>query len=268
MSQSIQIHQIAYNESTRQQVVQCGFHVLDNMSNERPDWYEYWPIRRYLLTHTLESDTWYGFFSPKFTEKTGLDEPKVRGLISNFCATGTPDVILFCPQPDMGAFFLNVFEQAEFFDPGFNDAATRILSAHGMQVSLSQLVMDSQQIVFSNYFVARSDFWKEWFDLSESIFAIAEDPGHELQPLLCHRTTYSGEAQRKTFLIERLASLLLTVQPRWKTAAANPFNFAWSTSRLREFPHKAYISDALKMAFRETGYSQYMDAFSKLRQEV
>src|SRR5450631_3293085 len=26
-----------------------GFEVLDNSSNERPDWYEYWPIRRFLL---------------------------------------------------------------------------------------------------------------------------------------------------------------------------------------------------------------------------
>lgn len=268
MSQSIKIHQIAYSEATRQQVLEGGFQVLDNMSNERPDWYEYWPIRNYLLAHQLEPDTWYGFFSPKFTLKTGLDASRVGKIISDFCATGSPDVILFSPQPDMGAFFLNVFEQAEFFDAGFIEAASRIFAAVGIGAPLSQLVMDSRQIVFSNYFVARREFWETWFKVTEAMFAIAENPAHELRPLLCQNTTYSANAQRKTFLIERVASLLLTVQPRWKTAAANPFNFAWSTSRLREFPQKAYISDALKMAFRDTGFPQYIDAFNQVRQEV
>ena len=242
--------------------------VLDNMSNERPDWYEYWPIRKYLLAHSLEPDTWYGFFSPKFTLKTGLNAPKAEKIISDFCEAKSPDVILFSPQPDMGAFFLNVFEQAEFFDPGFIDAAARIFAAVGIEAPLAQLVMDSRQIVFSNYFVAKPAFWETWFGVTEAIFAIAENPAHELSHLLSHQTTYSGNAQRKTFLIERLASLLLTLQPRWKTAAANPFNFAWSTSRLREFPQKAYMSDALKMAYRETGFPQYLDAFSRIRQEI
>lgn len=249
-------------------VLEGGFEVLDNMSNERPDWYEYWPIRRYLSTNPLEPDTWYGFFSPKFNQKTGLTASKVRKIISEFCANGAPDVILFSPQPDMGAFFLNVFEQAEFFDPGFIDAAARIFSSVGIQAPLAQLVMDSRQIVFSNYFVAKRAFWETWFGITEAVFDIAENPMHELSHLLCYETTYSSNAQRKTFLIERLASLLLTVQPRWKTAAANPFNFAWSTSRLREFPQKAYMSDALKVAYRETGFPQYFEAFSRLRQEI
>lgn len=268
MSESIKIHQIAYNEATHEQVRLGGFQVLDNTSNERPDWYEYWPIRRYLLTHALAPDTWYGFFSPKFTAKTGLDAFNVRNTILAFCAESAPDVILFSPQPDMGAFFLNVFEQAEFFDPGFIEAATRVLRAVGIEVPLAELVMDSQRIVFSNYFVAKRDFWQKWFSLTEAIFAISENPEHELSPLLCFKTTYSTGAQRKTFLLERIASLLLALQPHWKTAAANPFNFAWSISSLREFPHKAYISDALKIAYRETGYPQYMQAFSQMRQEM
>jgi hypothetical protein len=24
-----------------------GYRMLDNLANERPDWYEYWPIRRF-----------------------------------------------------------------------------------------------------------------------------------------------------------------------------------------------------------------------------
>src|SRR5450631_89982 len=31
-----------------------GFSVLDNCANPRPDWFEYWPIRNFLLTERLE----------------------------------------------------------------------------------------------------------------------------------------------------------------------------------------------------------------------
>ena len=42
-----EIYQIFYNEST-QKSNDPGFLPLDNLSNERPDWSEYWPIRRFL----------------------------------------------------------------------------------------------------------------------------------------------------------------------------------------------------------------------------
>ena len=41
--------------------------VLDNLRNERPDWREYWPIRRFLLEGTPDPDAFYGFFSPRFS---------------------------------------------------------------------------------------------------------------------------------------------------------------------------------------------------------
>ena len=42
------IHQIYYSEQTRAEL-DPGFLPLDNSANERPDWREYWPIRRFLL---------------------------------------------------------------------------------------------------------------------------------------------------------------------------------------------------------------------------
>ena len=40
------IYQIAYDDKTLSSNDQ-GFSLLNNLSNNRPDWYEYWPIRNY-----------------------------------------------------------------------------------------------------------------------------------------------------------------------------------------------------------------------------
>ena len=70
------IFQIYYNETTKNSNDK-GFIQLDNSSNNRKDWSEYWPIRNYLLNNNLEDDIYYGFFSPKFYEKTGLSSENV-----------------------------------------------------------------------------------------------------------------------------------------------------------------------------------------------
>ena len=60
-----------------------GFDVLDNSANERPDWYEYWPIRKFLLNETLDENAFYGFLSPKFKLKTNLSAAEVRDFIKD-----------------------------------------------------------------------------------------------------------------------------------------------------------------------------------------
>ena len=60
------------NHYTSRQDLDPGFDVLDNSTNERPDWYEYWPIRKFLLNGPLDEDAFYGFLSPKFRLKTNL----------------------------------------------------------------------------------------------------------------------------------------------------------------------------------------------------
>ena len=44
---AVHIYQIL-NYYTPREALDPGFLVLDNSSNERPDWYEYWPIRKFL----------------------------------------------------------------------------------------------------------------------------------------------------------------------------------------------------------------------------
>lgn len=262
----IHLHQIAYSEATYK-ALEPGYLTLDNRDNPRPDWFEYWPIRLHLMRRSLDEQAFYGFFSPKFGQKTGLSHRQVRDFVAS--AADNADVVLFSPQPDMGAFFLNVFEQGETFDPGLIDAYTLFLDSIGRPAPLRQLVMDSRQVVFSNYFVARPAFWRQWLGLNEALFAACEGPDGPLKQALCHATSYpgpGGAAQRKVFLMERAASLLLTTQPQWRSLAHNPFGMGWSMSRFRDHPTDAVISDALKMAWRDQRFPQYLQAFAGVRQ--
>lgn len=261
---AVYLYQIAYSEETFA-AVEPGYQVLDNRANERPDWYEYWPIRRFLLEQALDERAFYGFFSPKFGKKTQLNHAQVSEFVRQ--ASADHDVVLFSPQPDMAAFFLNVFEQGELFDPGFIAATEGFLRKIGNEVNVRNLVMDSSQIVFSNYFVARPAFWRRWLEIAEQLFALCEGPDSPEKTACTMPTTYPGQAQRKVFMQERLASFVLATEPQWRAKAADPFGFAWSMTRFREYPTQAYISDALKLAYRTQRFPEYLDAYAKTREQ-
>ena len=263
------LYQIAWSDEVMAQI-EPGYGILDNRHDNRHDWREYWPMRKFLLTQRLDEDTYYGFFSPKFAGKTGLSYQDVTDFVT--AAPADTDVFTFSPQPDMGSFFLNVFEQNELFDPGFNAASEAFLAAAGRPVAVGELLMDSRQTVFSNFIIAKPTFWRAWLALNEKLFAICEGAGEDkttaLQQALTRSTEYPDDVQRKVFLMERIASLLLTIEPHWRVKAYNTFQCAWSDTLLREHKLEAVISDALKIAMREQGFGDYKAAFAQIRDRL
>jgi predicted O-linked N-acetylglucosamine transferase (SPINDLY family) len=261
--EKVQLMHIAYSQETFEQV-SPGMLALDNRQNLRPDWQEYWPIRQFLLNTPLQDDTYYGFFSPRLREKTGLDGHAIREFISNL--TNDHEIVTFSPQPDFGACFLNVFEQNDFLDPGFRDVSQAFLSHMGWHVDLNNLIMDSRQIVFSNFFVAKPTFWRQWLAVNEQLFAFCEQgPDLPLRQKLLELTHYKNGVPRKVFLAERMASLMLATQSHWKLRAYDTFKCAWSGLTLSKYPHEVVLSDALKLAAREQGFVEYLQAYSKVR---
>lgn len=264
----VHLYNIAYSEQTLH-ATPPGYRVLDNLDSPRNDWREFWPIRKFLKSAKLDDQAFYGFFSPRFQEKTGLTAALVRGFVREHAAR--TDVFTFSPQPDMGAFFLNIFEQGEVFHPGLMEASQGFLHAAGLDVDIATLVMDSRQVVFSNYLVARPAFWRQWLSLADKLLEICEgdDPAQaELRAMLTRATTYKGAVERKVFVQERIASLILTIHPIWRVKAYNTFACAWSGTPLNQFKHEAVVSDALKIAMRELGFKDYMDAYSAIRDKL
>lgn len=180
------------NHYTPRQDLDPGFGVLDNSTNERPDWYEYWPIRKFLLNETLDEGAFYGFLSPKFKLKTNLSAADVVRFIES--AEAATDVALFSPSIHNSAFYLNVFEHGDAEHPGLLRVAQEFFARLGSAQPLQALVSDSRNTVHSNYFIAKPRFWRAWLKVTEQLFAIAETAGDPLGIQLCTPTQYRGPA--------------------------------------------------------------------------
>jgi len=249
------------NHYTSREELDPGFEVLDNSANVRPDWYEYWPIRNFLVNEPLQEDAFYGFLSPKFKLKTNLDAAAVKKFIAD-CPPAT-DVALFSPSIHLSALYLNVFEHGDAEHPGLMTAARQFFARIGQPATLDRLVTDSRNTVHSNYFIARPRFWRAWLAITEQLFAIAESPDDPVGKLLCAPTEYRGRrsVHMKIFLMERVASWILCTDPGFRAAVHDPFA---ARSRIYKLP-LALICDALKIAYVSQGRAQYKDVFMLLR---
>ena len=257
---AVQIYQIL-NHYTPREELDPGFEVLDNSGNERPDWFEYWPIRKFLLTQPLDENTFYGFLSPKFKLKTSLSSADVREFI--LAAGSAVDVVLLSPSIHNSAYYLNVFEHGEAEHPGLKSVAKALFHRLELFSDLDSLVSDSRNTVHSNYFIAKPRFWRAWLAINEKMYAIAETPGDALGEALCAPTTYRGatHVQMKIFVMERIATWLLTSGSDFTAAVRDPFV---ARSRIYKLP-VAVMCDALKIAYATQGRSQYKDVFLLLR---
>jgi hypothetical protein len=246
------------NHYTPREELDPGFEVLDNSANERPDWYEYWPIRNYLLGGTLDEDAFYGFLSPKFKHKTNLDAGEVYELIRN-SPPGT-DVVLLSPSIHTSAYYLNVFEHGDSEHPGLLHAADEFFRRIGRPTRLDQLITDSRNTVHSNYFIARPRFWRAWLAVTEQIYAFAESAQDPLGSLLRAPTHYRGSlgVQMKIFLMERVATWILCTDAGFQAYARDPFA---ARARIYKLP-LALICDALKIAYATERRGQYKDVFT------
>ena len=256
----LHIYQIL-NHYTSRQDLDPGFDVLDNSANERPDWFEYWPIRKFLLNESLNEDAFYGFLSPRFQKKTNLSAALVRDFIGR--SAGTTDVFLFSPSIHNSAYFLNVFEHGDSEHPGLARIAARLFGRIDPAVKLDELVSDSRNTVHSNYFIAKPRFWRAWLAITELMFAIAESSDDPLGKELRAPTSYRGQenVQMKIFVMERVATWILVRDRSFVARVRDPFA---ARARFYKLP-VAIVCDALKIAYASEGRGQYRDVFFLVR---
>ncbi len=250
------IYQISYSKSVE---LDPGFLVLDNTANERPDWFEYGPIRKFLLTQSLDEGSFYGFLSPKFKLKTNLSSAAAHEFVSR---QGDADVVLLSQSVHLPAYFRNTFRYGDSLHPGLLDVAGRFFTRIGRPTDLESLITTSRNEVYSNFFVAKPRFWREWLSVTEQLFAIAEsaaDPlGEDLRRTTFYRNKY--DAPMKIFIVERIATWILARDSRFVVRVRDPFA---ARSRIYKLPG-AVACDALKLSYLATGSRVYLDVFEFL----
>ncbi|MDR5738290.1 MULTISPECIES: hypothetical protein [unclassified Caballeronia] len=256
------IYQIFCSPDSRN-ALDPGFIPLDN-THGRSDWYEYWPIRRFLLDTPLNDNEFYGFLSPQFGPKSGLDSSRVHDFAQ--AVPDATDVISLSPFFDAGALNRNVFIQGalDFAEswPVYAEAVKWLMP----EVRIEELVMDSTNTIFCNYFLAKPAFWRCWLELAEKLFAEAERNETPLGKSLNSGRPYrSGIVAEKIFVIERLVSLILSTQPQWRVESINPIPLGLLYGRSEDYRRGMIVLDALKMAAL-TRREEYMQTYSTLRE--
>jgi len=260
------VYQIYYNKETEKKIL-SGFIPLNNTKNLRPDWFEFWVILNFLRNNVLDDNAWYGFLSPKFYEKTGFNSDFVFNVIENYGILG--NVALFSPGWDQLAYFLNPFEQGEVWHPGLMAASQDFVNKYQLEVNLNTLVSDSSSSVFSNYIIAKKEFWIQWKKIAEQFFDYVENS-------LEHQAATSyGSLQNqfpmKTFIQERLATVILSnknfkVLSPDQSLSAPIFTRLFSddvmTRRLLQ------TCDLMKAKYREKKDEKYLEMYWKIRGDI
>lgn len=260
------IYQIYYNNETQEKLLP-GFIPLDNTKNLRPDWFEFWVILNFLRNNVLDDDDWYGFLSPKFYEKTGYNSEFVLKSIENYGSL--VNVALFSPAWDQLAYFLNPFEQGEVWHPGLMAASQKFVNKYNSELNLNALVSYSSTSVFSNYIIAKKEFWIKWMNIAEFFFEYVENnPEHGI------KTSYGSlenQFPMKTFIQERLASLILSTNsfkvlspdqsfraPIEKTLFPDDIK----TRRLLQ------VCDLMKAKYCESNDRKYLEMYWSIRSDI
>lgn len=256
------IYQICYNEETKKSR-DIGFLSLDNTENQRPDWREYWPIRNHLLNELLDEDALYGFFSPKFKAKTGLSSDECFRFI--YSQPRDIDVVSFSPFYDLGAFFQNSFFQCLKQHPNSKFAIEGALKILTPFQSIDDIVMHSGNNIFCNFFVAKPRFWRAWLENCELIWNECEKNSNSIaRELNAVAKGHDSPAATKTFVIERIASLMLATNHSWKIRAYNPFELPFSNAGISKERSALIQMDALKIAYSEQKREEHLNLFKNI----
>jgi hypothetical protein len=262
MNKSARVFQISYSPEIRK-TLDPGFEVMGDESNPRPEWFEYWHIRSFLKSEVFDENTFYGFFSPKFKEKTKLSADKVFDYIEHHKES---DVILFSPYLDQSALFLNIIEQGWFAHPQLKSIFEKVCSRYFGGIDHELIVTTTENTVFSNYFVAKPSFWARWFDICEDLFSIVEQGQDPLGIEIAGNTRYKeSTASIRTFVIERIATLILFSEKKWKVKSHPSHECAVGRMPAAKSTNLLLALDALKTRFVQTGSRAYLKAYFDIR---
>lgn len=247
-----------------------GFIPLDNSTDTRPDWYEFWVIRKYLLTHELQEDHWYGFLSPKFAAKTGLTSRQVHDFLAIADGQGASVGLALCHFNEI-ALFWNCFEQGDRIHPGLTETTEQWLHEFGFDTNIRGLVNHTGNFTYCNYIFAKKDYWVDWLKLADALFSAAEGKASALQARITAQTHHAGKdrsVSMKVFVQERLPAILLN-SSRWKIfTSENPGNHTLPPSQNVEqhYVHAFMATlNRLKAWYYATQDTQYSDEFFRLR---
>ena len=206
---TIKLYQIYYNEETKSKIDPL-YIPLDNSNSPKPEWFEFYPIKCFLDQNELEDNTYYGFLSPRFYEKTGMAAEQLIALIQEKSKEGI-DVFISSLGFGSIAYYQNLFEQGENWHPGLKSLSQQAFNKMGLSIDLDSLVSSVHTSVYCNYLIGNKRYWQEWKLIANKFYDLVEHDNSELGKALRANTNYlRGNTAMRTFIQERLPSVILS----------------------------------------------------------
>lgn len=263
----IYLHQIYYDDISRQQISPLCI-PIDNAGSLHPDWFEFWVIKQFLDNNTLDENAFYGFLSPKFSQKTGYEIADVLATVQNHAAQF--DVFLLTGKNawEHITAFLNPFEQGDVFHRGLWDLSVQLAQRLGWRQP-AQLVCSTHNFTFCNYIIAKPSYWRMWQQYANALFDYCASSDEPLAHALRQTTRHTNNGIHyafKVFVQERLPAWILQ-DSALRVAVLEDME----VSHLFGFPatpnvlHVLQTCNLLKQAYGRDGNVQHLHAFEHLR---
>ena len=261
----IEIYQIYYNEATRQSL-DPDFIPLDNTHGPK-EWYEFYPMLQFLNTHELDDDTYYGFLSPKFFEKTGVCGKDLHQIIQRHAIDvdgNRVDVFLSSVGFNSLTYHQNVFYQGERNHPGFLSLMQLSLRKMGIFLDLKSMISTNYNSAFCNYVIAKKRYWQQWQKIANQFYALVENDQSEIGRMLRQNTNYMADpAPMRAFIQERFVSVVLAMDG-YRTM---PFGF--ETSKLNLDADNIFgLCHYFKTKYEQTRNMEDLLMYQKLKELV
>ena len=157
-----------------------------------------------LKSRDWKPNEFVGFFSPRFREKTGLDFNDIEKSYQKY--QNNKDVVLFSSFLPETYYWLNPWEQGEWFNPGVGKISNIIARELGITDNLTNIAVPVDKSVFSHFLIAKKPFWDKWAELTEAYLEICA----KNKKLSEFNTDYnSSKLSVHPFVVERFPSMLL-----------------------------------------------------------
>lgn len=205
---SIHLYQIQYDDQTKpsEESGFIGFDVRDNPEFLKREMAHMIRFYDQIVSKGGDGD-FYGLFSPKFSEKSGL----LSSDVLDFVAQNTDaDVCIFNPFPINVCKYLNVWRQGEERHPNLIRLANQMFEIAGFDFDASGFYRNSvRDTAYCNYWVAKKTFFDDFIDFVKKIDHVIENMPESRRSEYFADAQYISKACYYPFLFERLLSTFL-----------------------------------------------------------
>ena len=260
------IYQIYYNDESFKRLDK-NFIPLNNSSNLAKEWFEFNAIFNFIDNNKLKDDAWYGFLSPEFYNKTHL---KASDLIEHLQLNPTSDVCLATSCFDQIAIYQNCFIQGEAKHLGLINTIDYLLKKYNLKLSLQDLVGHSHNTVYSNYLIAKKEYWDTWYDLAK-FFTELYKKDKKFSDLVDVKGNYKNtKVKLGVFIQERFPSILLSSNNFNVTTLLSPDYEPCNKLIPMDYRAKGLLQtcDYLKVKFSKTGNKELIPIIKFILDEI